>query len=63
MTPAPIDLFGQELRVITVGVPGFAEDLARHGVAVLHVEWSPPAGGDPRKAALLALLEDEDDDG
>ncbi len=34
--------------------------MALLGISVIHVEWSPPAGGDPRKAALLAALEDED---
>jgi hypothetical protein len=26
---------------------------------VVHVDWRPPAGGDPRLAALLAALDDE----
>jgi hypothetical protein len=29
---------------------------------VVHVAWSPPAGGDLKKAALLASLTDEDED-
>jgi hypothetical protein len=54
------DLFAGELRVVNCGLEGFARDLEQLGIPVIHVEWSPPAGGDPRKAALLALLEDED---
>jgi FdrA protein len=54
------DLFARELRVINCGLEGFAKELALLGIPVIHVEWSPPAGGDPRKAALLAALEDED---
>lgn len=54
------DLFARELRVINCGLESFAEELEQLGVSVIHVEWSPPAGGDPRKAALLAALEDED---
>jgi hypothetical protein len=54
------DLFVRELRVINCGLEGFAQELEQLGVPVIHVEWSPPAGGDPRKAALLAALEDED---
>ena len=54
------DLFGRELRVINVGLEGFAVVLESLGVPVLHVEWIPPAGGDPAKARLLALLDDED---
>jgi hypothetical protein len=54
------DLFARELRVINCGLEGFAQELEQLGVPVIHVEWSPPAGGDPRKAALLAALEDDD---
>ena len=57
------DLFprlGVELRVINLGLESFAETLEGLGVPVLHVEWTPPAGGDPERARLLALLEDED---
>ncbi len=54
------DLFARELRVINCGLESFAQELEQLGVPVIHVEWSPPAGGDPRKAALLAALEDED---
>ena len=49
------DLFGRELRVINVGLEGFAVVLESLGVPVLHVEWIPPAGGDPARARLLAL--------
>jgi len=57
------DLFprlGVELRVINLGLESFAETLEGLGVPVLHVEWTPPAGGDPERARLLALLEEED---
>ena len=54
------DLVGRELRVINVGLEGFAVVLESLGVPVLHVEWIPPAGGDPVQARLLALLDDED---
>jgi hypothetical protein len=46
-------------RAINVGLETFAEDLAAAGVTVLHVDWRPPAAGDPRLAALLAALDDE----
>jgi hypothetical protein len=42
--------------VINVGLEGFARELDTCGVQVVHVDWSPPAGGDPRMAALLARL-------
>jgi hypothetical protein len=31
-------------------------------VPVAHVQWSPPAGGDARRAALLSALADEEDE-
>ena len=43
-------------RVINVGLERFAEDLGAQGVAVRHVAWSPPAGGDAHLAALLSKL-------
>ena len=53
------DLFDGEIRVVNVGIETFALELERLGVSVIHVEWTPPAGGDPRRAALLAQLADE----
>ena len=43
-------------RVINVGLERFAEDLAAQNVAVQHVQWSPPAGGNTRLAELLSKL-------
>ncbi len=41
-------------RVINVGLEGFAEDLEGRGVQVIHVDWAPPAGGDPALVDLVA---------
>ena len=49
-------------RVVNVGLELFADTLTRLGVPVARVDWRPPAGGDPRLAALLARLEDEEED-
>ncbi len=49
-----IDLFAAKLQVINIGIPLFAEDLAKQGQQVLHLEWSPPAGGN---TVLLAALD------
>jgi FdrA protein len=57
--PAAGPLLGRELSVVTVGIRRFAEDLARRGAPVVDVQWSPPAGGDPRRAGLLDLLDDD----
>jgi hypothetical protein len=59
--PAAGPLLGRELSVVNVGIRPFADDLARRGTPVIDVEWEPPAGGDLRRAALLDLLEDDDD--
>jgi len=47
-------LLTQPLRVVNIGLPRFAQDLASNGVAVAGVAWTPPARGEP---ALLAALE------
>ena len=50
-------------RVINVGLETFAHDLADQQAPVLHVDWRPPAGGDPRLGTLLALLDDDPGEG
>ncbi len=52
-------LLGGEVRVVNVGLERFAADLDALGVPVVHVDWSPPAGGDPHRATLVAELADE----
>jgi hypothetical protein len=42
--------------VINIGVRDFAESLEDQQVEVIHVEWSPPAGGDREMAELLQKL-------
>jgi hypothetical protein len=54
--PSSNRLITAPLAVINIGLTGFAEDLARAGATVTHVDWSPPAGGDPELAALLSRL-------
>lgn len=43
-------------RVINIGLPAFAEELAAAKIAVLQLDWAPPAIADPRIRALLAKL-------
>ena len=45
-----------EVKVVNVGLEGFVTDLRDCGVAVVHVDWAPPASGNPQMAALLAKL-------
>jgi hypothetical protein len=56
-------LFGQPLRVINLGLEVLALEFHDAGVPVVHVDWRPSAGGDPRLAALLAELDDAEDEG
>ena len=44
-------------RVINIGLERFANDLESQGVAVVDVDWSPPAGGNPGLTELLSRLE------
>jgi deoxyribodipyrimidine photolyase-like uncharacterized protein len=48
-----LSFFGQKLIVINVGIKTFYEDLKKHNVKVIHVDWKPPAGGDKEITALL----------
>ena len=48
------------LRVVNVGLELFAKELRAEGVEVVHVDWRPPAGGNPRLAGLLERLEELD---
>ena len=50
------DLLAAGPRVVNVGLEMFAANLAARGAHVVHVEWSPPAGGDSRLAGLLEKL-------
>jgi FdrA protein len=53
---APNTLLAAPPRVINVGLELFAENLASQGAKVVHVRWSPPAGGNARLASLLTKL-------
>jgi hypothetical protein len=44
------------VRVANVGLQGFVKDLHDCDIEVVHVDWVPPANGDPQMAALLAKL-------
>ena len=50
------DLLQSPLRVVNIGLERFFHDLERQGVEVVDVDWSPPAGGDPKLAELLSKL-------
>ena len=50
------DLLGSRVRVVNIGLERFADTLRAVGAPVVHVEWTPPAGGDARLIALLDKL-------
>ena len=52
----PRSLLAAAPRVVNVGLELFAVNLANHGTEVVHVQWSPPAGGNVHLASLLDKL-------
>ncbi len=51
------EILGVPLKVVNIGLESFYETLIQQGVEALHVDWRPPAGGDPELAALLDRVE------
>ena len=49
-------LLTRPVKVVNIGLERFARELEAQSVPVVQVEWAPPAGGNPRLAALLAKL-------
>jgi FdrA protein len=49
------DLLKQGPAVVNLGLQDFAASLEIQGAEVIHVNWAPPAGGDPE---LLAILDE-----
>jgi hypothetical protein len=50
------ELFQSKLNIINLGAESFADSVHAQGVSVEHVDWTPPAGGDPHLIALLDKL-------
>ena len=50
-------LLAGPVRVINVGLAGFARDLAANGAPVAQVDWAPPAGGNAELLSALTLLD------
>jgi hypothetical protein len=49
-------LFQQDLKVINVGLQGFANNIIAAGGSVTHLVWAPPAGADAALGWTLANL-------
>ena len=52
-------LFEQDLKVVNVGLQGFATNIAAAGGQVTHLSWSPPAGADAALGWMLAGMTGE----
>jgi len=50
------DLLKNGPIAINIGIFNFAESLKIQGVEVIHMNWTPPAGGDPELMDLLDQL-------
>jgi len=55
-TPPIASLLQAPPRVVNIGLPEFAETLRAAEIAVLQLDWAPPAIADPRIRVLLAKL-------
>jgi len=49
-------LFDEDLKVVNVGLQGFATNITAAGGQVTNVTWAPPAGADPALGWSLATL-------
>jgi len=54
LSSPPSSLLSHPVKVINIGLERFATELEVQTVPVVHVDWAPPAGGNPKLAALLA---------
>ena len=52
------NLLEAPVRVANIGLRKFADDLVGQGIAVVQVDWAPPARGNTRLANLLSRLMD-----
>lgn len=53
------DLLNGGPRVVNVGVRTFADTLSQVGAPHVHLDWQPPAQGDPTLGAILARMADD----
>ncbi len=54
--PRSENLLTRPVKVVNIGLERFAKELESQSVAVVQVDWVPPAGGNAKLAALLAKL-------
>lgn len=51
-------LFDEKLVCVNMGLESFFDAMGDQGLSCAHVEWKPPAGGNPRLIEILSWLED-----
>jgi hypothetical protein len=56
MADQSTSILDKDIIAINVGLAQFAETLEKQGVDVLHLSWTPPAGGDAEMIDLLDKL-------
>ena len=49
-------LLNGPVLVVNIGLETFSSVLRSRDIAVVHLDWAPPAGGDARLIALLDKL-------
>ncbi|HVT19530.1 MAG TPA: acyl-CoA synthetase FdrA [Thermoanaerobaculia bacterium] len=54
--PVPLAAVEGPIAVINVGLESFHTSLIAQGIAALHVDWRPPAGGDEKLAGRLERM-------
>ncbi len=50
------NLLGNQPIIINIGLKSFFEALEKQDAQVVHIEWKPPAHGDPELIDLLNKL-------
>lgn len=56
------NLFKIPLKIVNVGLEVFCDAMKDQGVTSVHVEWKPPAGGNDKLLAILAMLNQKQDE-
>ena len=62
--PRSKNLFQErELQVINIGLMNFYSSVKSQDVACVHVDWRPPAGGNPKLLDILSRLQQKQEEG
>ena len=53
------ELLKDKSAIVTIGVEGFGKTIKEAGFESVHVDWKPPAGGNPELYSILLSLENQ----